>query len=66
MTEIRVDIREWESDHKATTRGVSLSAMRWKGLHDFAEDIDQTMEKMSEKEEVDVKIHLGGNIYTLS
>lgn len=37
--------------------------MRWKGLHDFAEDIDQTMEKMSEKEEVDVKIHLGGNIY---
>ena len=55
--ERRVDLMEWR-DELPTTKGISLTLMRWKNWTDYIEYVDQAL-----AEKKAYQSHLGGNVY---
>lgn len=57
-----IDLRIVENDDQPSRKGQRLSLSRWKNLINNIEDIEKEVESMKNKEDVDYRLHLGGNI----
>lgn len=58
-----IDLRIVENDDQPSRKGQRLSLSRWKNLINNIEDIEKEVESMKNKEDVDYRLHLGGNIF---
>ena len=58
-----VDVRLFDDNDVQTEKGQRMNLSRWKNLCESVEEVQSAVKKMKQREDVDLRIHLGGNVH---